>query len=162
MRAQGRLLSGLSPDEAALLFGALLRALTTKIVRAVVVRWSLGVWLATSTNPMGDKFVLELGTSTRETISAAYLVCTACAALFTCAQPLLLPSPFEGLDRWLKSRSTLRNTKGAHPNLHLHLIRVHRAVIDTQKAAQNRLKKGLATTATHHAVGRHPRDDVVR
>jgi len=42
VRAQGRLLSGLSPDEAALLFGALLRAFTTKVVRAVVVRWSLG------------------------------------------------------------------------------------------------------------------------
>jgi hypothetical protein len=82
---------------------------------------------------------LELGTS-RETISAAYLVCTAGAALFTCAQPLLLPSLYEGLARWLKSRSTLRNTKGAHPNSHLHLICVHRAVIGTQEAAQNRLK----------------------
>ena len=56
MRAQGRLLSGLSPDEAALLFGALLRAFTTKIVRDVVVPWSLGVWMATSTNPVGDIF----------------------------------------------------------------------------------------------------------
>jgi hypothetical protein len=54
VRAQSRLLSGLSPDEAALLFGALLRAFTTKIVRAVVARWSFGVWLATSTNPEGD------------------------------------------------------------------------------------------------------------
>jgi hypothetical protein len=61
VRAQGRLLSDLSPDEAALLFEALLRALTTKIVRAVVVRWSLGVWLATSTNPVGDNIFLELG-----------------------------------------------------------------------------------------------------
>jgi hypothetical protein len=29
----------------------------------------------------------------------------------------------------------------------------HRAVIGTQKAAQNRLKKRQATTTTHHAVG---------
>ena len=64
MRAQGRLLSGLSPDEAALLFGALLRAFTTKIMRAVVVRWSVGVWLATSTNPVGDNFFFELGQKT--------------------------------------------------------------------------------------------------
>jgi hypothetical protein len=42
------------------------------------------------------------------------------------------------------------------------LIRVHRAVIETQKAAQNRLKKRLATTTTHHAVGSRYRDDVVR
>ena len=48
------------------------------------------------------------------------------------------------------------------PELDLHLIRVHRAVIETQKAAQNRLKKRLATTATHHAVGSRHRDDVVR
>jgi hypothetical protein len=33
------------------------------------------------------------------------------------------------------------------------LIRVHRAVIGTQKADQNRLKKKRATTTTHHAVG---------
>ena len=82
--------------------------------------------------------------------------------LFTCAQPLLLPSPSEGLARWLKSRSTLRNTKGAHPNSHLHLIRVHRAVLETQKAAKNRLKKRRATTTTHHAVGSRHRDEVVR
>jgi hypothetical protein len=42
------------------------------------------------------------------------------------------------------------------------LIRVHRAVIETQKAAQNRLKKRLATTTTHHAVGIRHRDDVAR
>jgi hypothetical protein len=144
VRAQGRLLSDLSPDEVALLFGALLRAFTTKIVRAVVVRWSLGVWLAISTNPVGDIFFLELGTSTPTPVRqflAAYLVRTAGAALFTRAQSLLLPGPTEGLARWLNSRSTLRNTKGAHPNSHLHLIRMHRAVIETQKAAQNRLKK---------------------
>jgi hypothetical protein len=154
-----------SPDEAALLFGALLRAFTTKLVRAVVVRWSLRVWLATSTNPVGDISFFgtrHLHAHARETISAAYLVCTAGAALFTCAQPLLLPSPSEGLVRWLKSRSTLRNTKGAHPNSHLHLIRVHRAVIETQKAAQNRLKKRRATLTIYHAVGSRHRDDVVR
>jgi hypothetical protein len=165
VRAQGRLLSGLSPDEAALLFGALLRAFTTKIVRAVVARWSLGVWLATSTNPVGDnKFfgTRHLHAHARETISAAYLVCTAGAAPFTCAQPILLPSPSEGLARWLKNRSTSRNTKGAHPNSHLHLIRVHRAVIETQKAAKNRLKKRRATTTTHHAVGSRHRGDVAR
>jgi hypothetical protein len=61
VRGQGRLLSGLSPDEAALLFGALLRAFTTKIMRAVVVRWSLGVWFATSTNPVNDFFFFEIG-----------------------------------------------------------------------------------------------------
>jgi hypothetical protein len=33
------------------------------------------------------------------------------------------------------------------------LIRVHRAVIKTQKADQNRLKKRRATTTTHHAAG---------
>jgi hypothetical protein len=42
------------------------------------------------------------------------------------------------------------------------LTRVHRAVIETQKAAQNRLKKRLATTTTHYAVGSRHRDDVVR
>jgi uncharacterized membrane protein len=42
------------------------------------------------------------------------------------------------------------------------LIRVHRAVIKTQKAAQNRLKKRRATTTTHHAVGSRHRDDVAR
>ena len=123
------------------------------------------MWLATSTNPVGDIFCCgtrHLHAHAREAIYAACLICTAGAALFTCAQPLLLPSPFEGLARWLKSRSTLRNTKGAHPNSHLHLIRVHRAVIETKKAAQNRLKKRLATTATHHAVGSRHRDDVVR
>ena len=101
--------------------------------------------MATSTNPVGDIFfggTRHLHAHAREVICAACLFCTAGAALFTCAQPLLLPSPFEGLARWLKSRSTLRNTKGAHPNSHLHLIRVHRAVIGTQKAAQNRLKRG--------------------
>ena len=55
----------------------------------------MGVWLATSTNPVGDIFS----------------VCTAIAALFTSAQTLLLTSPSEGLARW-------------HPNSHLHLIRV--------------------------------------
>jgi hypothetical protein len=38
----------------------------------------------------------------------------------------------------------------------------HRAVIETQKAAQNWLKKRRATTATHLAVGSRHRDDVVR
>jgi hypothetical protein len=56
----------------------------------------------------------------------------------------------------------LLNTKGAHPNSHLHLIRVHRAVIETQNAAQNRLKKRRATTTTHHAVGSRHRGDVAR
>jgi hypothetical protein len=42
------------------------------------------------------------------------------------------------------------------------LIRVHRAVIGTQKAAQNRIKNGLATTTTHHAVGICHRGDVAR
>jgi hypothetical protein len=45
------------------------------------------------------------------------------------------------------------------------LIRVHRAVIETQKAAQNRLKKRLATTTTHtthHAVGSRHRGDIAR
>jgi hypothetical protein len=114
---------------------------------------------------VGDIFfggTRHLHAHARETIYAACLICTAGAALFTCAQPLLLPSPSEGLARWLKSRSTLRNTKGAHPNSHLHLIRVHRAVIETQKAAQNQLKKRLATTTTHHAVGSRHRDDVAR
>jgi hypothetical protein len=123
------------------------------------------VWLATSTNPVGNNFFLRtrhLHAHAREAISAAYLVCTAGAALFTCAQPLLLPSPSEGLTRWLKSRSTLRNTKGAHPNSHLHFIGVHRAVIQTQKAAQNRLKKRRGTTTTHHAIGSRHRDDVAR
>jgi hypothetical protein len=143
---------------------ALWGASEKKIVRAVVVRWSLGVWLATSTNPVGVFFfgTRHLHAHARETTSAAYLICTAGAALFTCAQPLLLPSPSEGLARWLKSRCTLRNTKGAHPNSHLHLIRVHRAVIGTQKVAQNRLKKRLAMTTTHHAVGILHRDDVAR
>ena len=121
--------------------------------------------MATSTNPVGDIFCCgtrHLHAHAREAIYAACLICTAGAMLFTCAQPLLLPSPFEGLARWLKSRSMLRSTKGAHPNSHLLLIRVHRAVIETQKAAQNRLKKRLATTATHHAVGSRHRDDVVR
>ena len=121
--------------------------------------------MAASTNPVGDNYFLELGTSTPTPVRqfmAAYLVCTAGAAIFTCAQPLLLPGASEGLARWLKSRPTLRNTKGAHPNLHLHLIRVHRAVIETQKAAQNRLKKRRATTTTHHAVGSRHRDDVAR
>jgi hypothetical protein len=88
-RARGRLLSDLSPDEAALLFGALLRAFTTKIVRAVVVRWSLGVWLANSTNPVGDNFFwnsakklfdvhlgLALGQGTEEAEHRAALPCT--------------------------------------------------------------------------------------
>ena len=38
----------------------------------------------------------------------------------------------------------------------------HRAVIETQKAVQNRLKKRRATTKTHHAAGSRHRDDVVR
>ena len=144
MRAQARLLSGISSDEAALLFGVLLRAFTTKIVRAVIVRWSLGVSLATSTNPEGDIFCCgtrHLHAHAREAIYAACLICTAGAALFTCAQPLLLPSPFEGLARWLKSRSTLRNTKSAHPNSHLHLIRVHRAVVETKKSGPKSTQK---------------------
>jgi hypothetical protein len=79
------------------------------------------------------------------------LVCTAGAALFTCAQPLLLPSPSEGLARWLKSRSTFQNTKGAHPNS--HLIRVHRASIETQKVAQNRLKNRLKKREAFCSLG---------
>jgi 23S rRNA maturation-related 3'-5' exoribonuclease YhaM len=39
---------------------------------------------------------------------------------------------------------------------------LHRAVIETLKAAQNRLKKRRATTATHHAAGSRYLDDVVR
>jgi hypothetical protein len=39
---------------------------------------------------------------------------------------------------------------------------VHRAVIETQKAAQNLLKKRRATTTSHHAVGSRHRDDVLR
>jgi hypothetical protein len=35
-------------------------------------------------------------------------------------------------------------------------------MIQTQKAAQNRLKKRRATTTTHHAAGSRHRDDVVR
>jgi hypothetical protein len=35
-------------------------------------------------------------------------------------------------------------------------------VIETQKAAQNWLKKRRATTTTHHAVGNRHRDDVAR
>jgi hypothetical protein len=42
------------------------------------------------------------------------------------------------------------------------LIRVHRAVIATQKAAQNRFKKRLGTTTTHHAVGSRHRDDAAQ
>jgi hypothetical protein len=42
------------------------------------------------------------------------------------------------------------------------LIRVHRAVFETQKADQNRLKKRRATTTTHHAVGSRHRGDVAR
>ena len=38
----------------------------------------------------------------------------------------------------------------------------HRAVIETKKAAQNRLKKRRATTSTHHAAGSRHRDDVAR
>ena len=45
-------------NDAALLFGALLRAFVTNIMRAVVVRWSLGVWLATSTSTVGGFFFL--------------------------------------------------------------------------------------------------------
>jgi hypothetical protein len=35
-------------------------------------------------------------------------------------------------------------------------------VIETQKAAKNRLNKRRATTTTHHAVGSGHRDDVAR
>jgi hypothetical protein len=38
----------------------------------------------------------------------------------------------------------------------------HRAVIETKKAAKNRLKKRRATTTTHRTVGSRHRDDVVR
>jgi hypothetical protein len=38
----------------------------------------------------------------------------------------------------------------------------HRAVIETQKAAQNRLEKRRATTTTHHAVGSRHRYDAFR
>ena len=129
-------------------------------MRAVVVRWSLGVWLATSTNPVSDIFFCLHGGRSAFHVRAATALDEPFRRVGQVAPELAL-----ALDPRLGLASKfvlvlLFDLREVRP--HRASRARHRAVIETKKAAQNRLKKRRATTTTQHAVGSRHRDDVAR